>query len=94
MPIATLTSKGQITIPQSVRQALGLHEGAKVDFVPLEGGFKVVPLHPGAASGLKGRFAGRVSAPISLEAMDEAIGLETSRRHPAPRKPRPAGKAR
>jgi antitoxin PrlF len=31
---ATLTSKGQITMPQEVRQALGLHTGDKVDFVP------------------------------------------------------------
>ena len=29
---ARLTSKGQITIPKSVRQALGLHEGDAVTF--------------------------------------------------------------
>jgi len=32
MPLATLTSKGQITIPSSVRKKLHLHAGDKVDF--------------------------------------------------------------
>ena len=31
MPAAILTSKGQITIPQAVRVALGLHTGTRVD---------------------------------------------------------------
>lgn len=80
MPIATLTSKGQITVPQSVRHALGLHAGTKVDFVPVAGGYKVVPLHNDAPT-LKGRFAGRVSKPVSVESMDEAIAAEASARN-------------
>jgi AbrB family looped-hinge helix DNA binding protein len=32
MPLATLTSKGQITIPSSVRKKLHLHAGDKIDF--------------------------------------------------------------
>lgn len=80
MPTATMTSKGQITVPQAVRSALGLHAGAKVDFVPVAGGFKVVPLRAGS-SALKGRFAGRVAKPVSVEQMDEAIAAEAARRH-------------
>jgi len=80
VPIATLTSKGQITVPQSVRRALGLHTGAKIDFVPVEGGFKVVTLRNDAPT-LKGRFAGRVHKPVSIEAMNEAIAAETSARN-------------
>jgi len=33
MPTATLTSKGQVTIPAEVRTRLGLKTGDKVDFV-------------------------------------------------------------
>lgn len=81
MPTATLTSKGQITVPQAVRRALGLHAGTKVDFVPVADGFKVVPLHSSEASTLKGRFAGRARKAVSVEAMNEAIETEASLRH-------------
>ena len=80
MPAATLTSKGQITIPQAVRTALGLHTGAKVDFVRIGDGFKVVPLRNDASS-LKGRFAGRATKPVSIEAMDQAIAAEVAQRN-------------
>jgi AbrB family looped-hinge helix DNA binding protein len=80
MPTATLTSKGQITIPLSLRVALGLQAGTKLDFVQTEDGFKVVPLrHAGAI--LKGRFAGRVDKPVSFADMDEAIASEAAARH-------------
>ena len=79
MPAATLTSKGQITIPLAVRTALGLHAGTKVDFVRVDDGFKVVPLRKDASS-LKGRFAGRVTKPVSIEAMDRAIAAEVTQR--------------
>ena len=59
MPTSTLTSKGQITLPQAVRQALGLETGDKIDFVEVEGGYKLVALRKDVR-GLKGRFAGRV----------------------------------
>jgi antitoxin PrlF len=77
MPTATLTSKGQVTIPQAVRVALGLHTGTKVDFVPVADGFMIVPLRTEAVS-LKGRFAGRVAKPVSLAAMDQAIAAEAA----------------
>ncbi len=38
MPTATLTSKGQITIPKSVREHLNLVTGDEVDLVISEGG--------------------------------------------------------
>ena len=72
MPIATLTSKGQITLPISVRNALGLSAGAQVDFLPVDGSFLLVPVRSDVSS-LKGRFAGRVKRPVSVEAMNEAI---------------------
>lgn len=72
MATTTVTSKGQITLPRDVRRALGLDAGDKVDFVAVEGGFKLVPLRKDVRA-LKGRFADRVKRPVSIEEMDEAI---------------------
>lgn len=75
MTIATLTSKGRITLSMSVRKALGLRPGAKVDFIAQDDGFKVVALNPHVST-LKGRFAGRVAKPVSLEAMGPASSTD------------------
>ena len=72
MPIATVTSKGQITLPISVRNALGSSAGAQIDFLPMDGSFVLVPVRIDVSS-LKGRFAGRVKKPVTIEAMNEAI---------------------
>lgn len=37
MPVAKMTSKGQVTIPQEVRRALALEPGDRVDFRIREG---------------------------------------------------------
>ena len=76
MPIATLTSKGRITLPQAVRAALGLKAGGKIDFVPEPGGgFRVLSLRKDVRA-LRGRFAGRVARPVSLSKMNVAIESE------------------
>ena len=79
MPVSTLTSKGQITMPRTVRTALGLQAGDKVDFIAVEGGFKVVALRSDVHA-LKGRFAGRVAGAVTVEAMKEAIADEAAKR--------------
>ena len=33
MPAATLTSKGQLVVPKSIRDRMGLHPGDRLDFV-------------------------------------------------------------
>lgn len=38
MAEATLTSKGQVTIPKAVREAMGLKEGDRVDFIETDRG--------------------------------------------------------
>lgn len=72
MSTSTVTSKGQVTLPRDVRQALGLGVGDKVDFVEGEGGFKLVPLRKDVRA-LKGKFAGRVKRPVTIKEMDDAI---------------------
>lgn len=72
MSTSTVTSKGQITLPRDVRRALGLGAGDKVDFVATDGGYKLVPIRKDIRA-LKGRFAGRVGQPVSIDEMNEAI---------------------
>lgn len=80
MPRAKLTSKGQLTIPQGVRDKLGLEAGDRIDFVadPL-GGYRIVPVRQDVRV-LRGRFAGRASAPVTVEAMVEAVEAEAAER--------------
>ena len=80
MAIATLTSKGQITLPQVVRRDLGLEAGDKIDFVPDgSGGYRVVA-HRKDVAVLRGRVSGRVAKPVSIEEMGEAIEAEAAAR--------------
>ena len=72
MPAATVTSKGQITIPAEVRKSLGLKAGSRVDFVRVdEGVYEFVPAVDSVTS-LKG-FVPASRAPVTLEEMDDAI---------------------
>ena len=78
MSMSTMTSKGQITLPRDVRRALELGVGDKIDFVPVEGGFKLVPLRKDVRS-VKGRFAGRVDRPVTIDEMAEAIAQSATK---------------
>lgn len=55
---ATLTSKGQLTLPAPVREAMGVAPGDKVRFAPSEGeSFLVTPVRRGDVLALDGAFA-------------------------------------
>ena len=72
MAAATLTSKGQLTLPKEVRSALGVGPGDKVDFVRMEdGNFAVLPATASVKS-LKGLLPKPRKA-VTLEDMDKAI---------------------
>lgn len=94
MPTATLTSKGQITIPLPLRTALGLHAGSKLDFIREDDGFKVVPVHGAASASLKGRFSGRASGAVSIDDMNEAVAAEAASQHRSIKKVRTIKKAK
>ena len=53
MSTSTLTSKGQITIPKAVRQALGLEAGTQVVFVLEDQRALLYPVKPGALERLR-----------------------------------------
>ena len=46
--LAKVTSKGQITLPKEVREALGVHAGDKVLFIRDRKGMRVVPARTGS----------------------------------------------
>jgi len=72
MPAATVTSKGQITIPAPVRTALGLDAGDRVEFVEIEKGrFAIVPATI-SLTRLKGVIR-KPENPVSIEEMNAAI---------------------
>lgn len=73
MPEATVTTKGQVTIPKAVREHLKLETGARVDFVIEDEGtvvLKPVTRHVGDLAGLLHR-PGRPA--VSVRRMDDAI---------------------
>ena len=72
MATATLTSKGQITIPAFVRAAMKLETGSRVEFVEAGNGqFFITPaIH--SVQLLKGVLQ-KPKAPISIEQMNLAI---------------------
>lgn len=73
MASATVTSKGQITLPVQVRNALGLDAGDRVEFVEIEKGtFAIVPATRSVRE-LKGMFHDKRRKPVSVEEMNAAI---------------------
>ena len=73
MPAATVTSKGQITIPKKVRQALHLGAGDRVEFVIERDGRVLVQPGKGDVAALKGVLHKRGRRAVSLVEMDQAI---------------------
>ncbi len=78
MPTATVTSKGQITIPKPVRDELGLRAGDRVAFRVLEDGSVVVEPETVEILDLKGVLKPKRKG-ISLADMDEAIRNQEGR---------------
>ncbi len=78
MAVATMTSKGQITIPIQVRSALGLDAGDRVEFVEVEKGQFAIVAATRSVQELKGLFQGKRSKPVSIEEMNAAIARRAS----------------
>jgi AbrB family looped-hinge helix DNA binding protein len=71
---ATVTSKGQITLPKDVRDDLGLKPGDKVEFEKRNGRYVLRPRNVSAAD-----LVGFLGVPpagrgMTIEEMDEALG--------------------
>jgi len=72
MSTATLTTKGQITIPIEVRNALKVEAGDRVEFVQIAPDRYEFVAATSEVTALKGMF-GPAKKPISLTAMNGAI---------------------
>lgn len=75
MTAATLTGKGQITIPATVRAGLGIDVGDRVEFVEIEPGRYEIIAATQSVKLLKGIIRSP-NHPISIEQMNEAIAHE------------------
>ena len=78
MAVATVTSKGQITIPSRVRDALGLEAGDRVEFVEQGKGQFAIVAATRSVQELNGLFRGKQNKPVSIEEMNAAIAKRAS----------------
>ena len=78
MPTATLTTKGQVTIPLDVRRALNVEAGDRVEFVQIEPGRFELIATTRSVRELKGRFGSPKKA-VTVEAMNAAIAAQAAR---------------
>ena len=73
MPTATVTSKGQITIPQEVRQRLSLESGDRVEFsFEADGSVKLRQV-AGSVHDLFGMLRRRGRRRVSIERIDQSL---------------------
>ena len=79
MPTATLTSKGQLTLPKRIRELLRLETGDLVDFVVAGDGTIQVRAGQYDVRELRGMLKRAGRAPVSLDAMDAVIGRARQR---------------
>ena len=77
MSAATITSKGQITIPKDIRVLLDLHSGDKINFIVEESGeVRFLPATQDVST-LKG-IVSKPKKPVSVEQMKASIKARAS----------------
>ena len=79
MATAVITSKGQITIPKSVRERLGVDAGDRVEFVETDNGVFTVVAATRDVKELKG-IVPKPAKPVSVDDMNRAIARMGGRR--------------
>lgn len=79
--LATLTSKGQVTLPKEIRDALKLSSGAKLDFsLQADGSVNVRPMKNSIAS-LFGILKRPVGKAFSIEQQKASVGRALAEKH-------------
>ena len=72
MTTATITSKGQVTIPKDVRTRLGIGIGDRVEFVEIQDGVFQIVAATQDVQVLKGIVA-KPKKPVTIEDMNQAV---------------------
>jgi len=80
MPVATLTSKGQLVIPKEIREYLHLQPGDRLDFLIRDDGDVVLRPAVTDVRELKGLLHQPGRPPVSLPAMQHVIRTRAGRR--------------
>jgi len=80
MPTATVTSKGQVTIPKSVRDVLHIDAGDQVDFVVNDRGDVIVRTVNLDVRELRGILKRGRRRSVSIEEMNAAILRQHARK--------------
>lgn len=90
---ATLTSKGQITLPKEIRVRLGLDAGSMLDFQILEDNTITVRAVRPDARRVRGLLKSPHAVPPTVEQMDEGIAAHLRDKHAAAsRRRKPSGR--
>ena len=72
MSTATLTTKGQITIPEAVRASLGLESGSRIEFVEASNGQYLIVAATSPVQALKGLLR-KPDIAVTIAQMNQAI---------------------
>lgn len=94
MAIATLTSKGQTTVPREIREQLKLEPGDQLHFTLLPNGTVVMRAKKRGMDTVGGMLKAPGRQPVSVERMNEVIAEAAIRRGRVPRKRRQSAKRR
>lgn len=73
MTLATITTKGQVTIPKAVRDSLRLHAGDKIEFVVTSNREALLRPISKKVDDIFGKLYKPNRKTISIEEMDEVI---------------------
>ena len=73
MALATLTTKGQITIPKEIRESLNLHTGDKINFLLQDDGIAIIKPVANKVDDIFCKLHKPNRKTKSIEAMNDAI---------------------
>ncbi len=73
MTTATITSKGQVTIPKNIRESLHLHTGDKLEFLITSEGDAIIRPITKTVDNIYGKLYRQNRKSISIEQMDLSI---------------------